>query len=27
VEWRGAMTLRALATLHAHGRIELPYGG
>jgi hypothetical protein len=26
VEWRGAVTLRALATLHAHGRIELPYG-
>ncbi len=24
VEWRGAVTLRALATLAAHGRIELP---
>jgi hypothetical protein len=24
VEWRGAMTLRALATLAAHGRVELP---
>jgi hypothetical protein len=27
VEWRGAMTLRALATLHAHGRIDLPHRG
>jgi len=27
VEWRGALTLRALATLGAHGRIELPRGG
>lgn len=27
VEWRGAMTLRALATLGAHGRIELPRAG
>jgi hypothetical protein len=27
VEWRGAVTLRALATLAAHGRIDLPYGG
>jgi hypothetical protein len=27
VEWRGAMTLRALATLGAHGRIELPPPG
>jgi hypothetical protein len=26
VEWRGAVTLRALATLGAHGRIELPHG-
>jgi hypothetical protein len=26
VEWRGAVTLRALATLRAHGRIELPRG-
>jgi hypothetical protein len=26
VEWRGGMTLRALATLAAHGRIELPRG-
>jgi hypothetical protein len=26
VEWRGAVTLRALATLRAHGRIELPHG-
>jgi hypothetical protein len=26
VEWRGAMTLRALATLGAHGRVELPHG-
>jgi hypothetical protein len=26
VEWRGAVTLRALATLHAHGRIDLPPG-
>jgi hypothetical protein len=24
VEWRGSMTLRALSTLGAHGRIELP---
>jgi hypothetical protein len=24
VEWRGAVTLRALATLRAHGRIDLP---
>jgi hypothetical protein len=27
VEWRGAMTLRALATLHAHRRIDLPHRG
>jgi hypothetical protein len=27
VEWRGAMTLRALETLGAHGRIELPRVG
>jgi hypothetical protein len=27
VEWRGAVTLRALATLAAHGRIRLPHGG
>jgi hypothetical protein len=26
VEWRGAVTLRALATLGAHGRIELLHG-
>jgi hypothetical protein len=26
VEWRGAMTVRALSALHAHGRIELPRG-
>jgi hypothetical protein len=26
VEWRGAVTLRALATLGAHGRIDLPHG-
>lgn len=26
VEWRGAVTLRALTTLRAHGRIELPRG-
>jgi hypothetical protein len=26
VEWRGALTLQALATLSAHGRIELPEG-
>jgi hypothetical protein len=26
VEWRGAVTLTALATLRAHGRIELPHG-
>ncbi|MDQ3587382.1 MAG: hypothetical protein M3433_04760 [Actinomycetota bacterium] len=26
VEWRGAVTLQALATLAAHGRIELPLG-
>jgi hypothetical protein len=26
VEWRGAVTLRALATLSAHGRIEVPHG-
>jgi hypothetical protein len=25
VEWRGAVTLRALDTLRAHGRIELPH--
>lgn len=25
VEWRGVLTLRALATLGAHGRIELPH--
>jgi hypothetical protein len=25
VEWRGAVTLRALHTLRAHGRIELPH--
>jgi len=24
VEWRGAVTLRALAMLSGHGRIELP---
>ena len=24
VEWRGIATLGALATLHTHGRIELP---
>ena len=24
VEWRGMATLGALATLHTHGRIELP---
>ena len=27
VEWRGAMTLRALATLREHGRLELPSRG
>jgi hypothetical protein len=27
VEWRGVMTLRALETLGAHGRIELPRAG
>jgi hypothetical protein len=27
VEWRGAVTLRALATLAAHGRIDLPRRG
>jgi hypothetical protein len=27
VEWRGAVTLRALDTLRAHGRIELPHAG
>jgi hypothetical protein len=27
VEWRGGVTLRALDTLHAHGRIELPLAG
>lgn len=26
VEWRGTVTLRALATLAAHGRVELPRG-
>ncbi len=26
VEWRGAVTLRALTMLAAHGRIELPHG-
>ena len=26
VEWRGALTLRALATLAAHGRIEAGQG-
>jgi hypothetical protein len=25
VEWRGAVTLRALATLRAHGRVDLPH--
>ena len=27
VEWRGALTLCALATLGAHGRVELPRDG
>jgi hypothetical protein len=27
VETRGAVTVRALTQLHAHGRIELPHGG
>jgi hypothetical protein len=27
VEWRGAITLRALTTLGAHARIRLPHGG
>jgi hypothetical protein len=27
VEWRGAMTVRALSILHAHGRIQLPRKG
>jgi hypothetical protein len=26
-EWRGIMTLRALITLHAHGRLDLPRAG
>ena len=26
VEWRGIATLRALESLHAHGRLELPHG-
>jgi hypothetical protein len=26
MEWRGAVTVRALATLGAHGRIKLPHG-